>query len=143
MVELLQNADLSREARIMSTVLAIVVIIFAATAAVVLVVVDITVVVRRAEFLRVDDLDGPPFARRARHRLHHRRERSATELMRHVVKRVDALQLDWGEVAVNIPVVVQRALLLHGRAERDLVPVSKDGRLTSVYANPVDLWMRA
>ena len=106
----------------MGTVLAIVVVIFAAAAVVVVVV--ITVVVRRAELLRVDDLDGPPFARRARHRFHHRRERPATELVRHIVKRVDALQLDRGEVAVDIPVVVYRALLLHGRAERDLVPVS-------------------
>ena len=118
MVEFLQDADLPREAREMGTVLAIVVVIFAAG------VIVIAVVVRRAELLRVDDLDGPPFARRARHRLHHRRERPATELVRHVVERVDARQLDRGEVSVDKPVVVHRVLLLHGRAERDLVPVS-------------------
>ena len=69
MVGSLQDADLSREAREMRTVLVIVVIVVA------LIVIAI-VVVRRAETLWVDDLDGPPFARRARYRLH-RRGRSA------------------------------------------------------------------
>ena len=64
MVESLQDADLSREACEMGTVLAIVVIV------VVLVVIAI-VVVRRTETLWVDDLDGPPFAHRARHCFHH------------------------------------------------------------------------
>jgi len=119
MVEFLQDTDLPREARKMGAVLTIVVVVVFAP-----VVIVVAVVVRRAELLRVDDLDGPPFARRARHRLHHRRERPATELVRHVVERVDARQLDRGEVSVDKPVVVQRVLLLHGRAERDLVPVS-------------------
>ena len=66
----LQDADLSREAREMGTVLAIVVIVVA-------LIVIVIVVVRRAETLWVDDLDGPPFARRARYRLHRRRGRSA------------------------------------------------------------------
>ena len=102
----------------MGTVLAIVVIVFTA------VVLVVAAVVRRAELLCVDDLDGPPFARRARHRLHHRRERSATELVRHVIERVNARQLNRSEVSIDEPVVIQRGLLLHGRAERDLVPVS-------------------
>ena len=120
MVELFQDADLSCEARQLgTTILAIVVIVFAAG-----IIVVVVVVIRRAELLCVDDLDGPPFARRARHGLHHRRERPATELVRHVVERVDAGQLDRSEVSVDKPVVVQRVLLLHGRAERDLVPVS-------------------
>ena len=70
----------SREDGEKGTVLEIVIIIFAP--------VVIVVVVRRARFL-LDDLDGPPFARRVRHRLHHRRECSTTELVRRVVERVD------------------------------------------------------
>ena len=75
MVESLQDADLSRETCEMGTVLAIVVIVVA------------LVVVRRAETLWVDDLDGPPFARRARHRFHHRRGRDRARATRHRTRR--------------------------------------------------------
>ena len=80
MVESLQDADLSREACEMGTVLAIVVIVVA------LVVIAI-VVVRRAETLWVDDIDGPPFAHRARHRFHHRRGRDRARATRHRTRR--------------------------------------------------------
>ena len=113
MVESLQNADLSREAREMGTVLAIVVIDFAAVA--------IVVVVRRVELVCVDDPDGPPFACRMRHRLHHYRERSATELVRHVIESVDACQLDRGEVSADKLVVLCCCM---GEPKCDLVPVS-------------------
>ena len=84
MVELLQNVDLSLEVRHRGSRAAMAV----ASAAVVFV-----IVVRRVELLRVDDLDDPPTARGARHRLHDRRERAAPELVRHVVVRVYAGQL--------------------------------------------------
>ena len=77
----------------------------AASAAVVFV-----IVVRRAELLRVDDLDDPPLARVARHRLHHRRERAAPELLRHVVVCIYAGQLLRREVPVDEPVVLERIL---------------------------------
>ena len=81
MVELLQNVDLSLEIRHGGSRAAMAV----ASAAVVFV-----IVVRRVELLRVDDLDGPPTAHGARHRLH---DRAAPELVRHVVVRVYAGQL--------------------------------------------------
>jgi hypothetical protein len=56
---------------------------------------------------------------------------------------VDTRRVHRGEVAIDKPIVIRRALLLHGRAECDLIPILKDGRLTSVYAHPIDLWMRA
>jgi len=64
--------------------------------------------VRPAELLRVDDFNGAPFARRARHGLHHRRERAAAELVRNVVVRVDARELVRREVAVDVAVVLER-----------------------------------
>ena len=70
--------------------------------------VGFVIVVRRAELLRVDDLDGPPLARVARHRLHHRRERAAPELLSHVVVRTYAGQLLRREVPVDEPVVLER-----------------------------------
>ena len=70
----------------------------------------------------MDDLDGPPLARVARRCLHDRRERAAPELVRHVVLRVNAGQLLRREVPVDEPVVFERVLLLHRRAECDLVP---------------------
>ena len=125
-VEFLQNTDLFREAREMGTVFPV-----------------IAAVIRHAELLCVDDLDGPPFACRARHRLHHRRECAATDLVSHVVESVDTRQVHRGEVAIDKPIVLRRALLLLGRAECDLITISKDSRSASVYAHPIDLWMRA
>ena len=68
------------------------------------------VVIKRGELLCVDGPDGPPFACRTRHHLHHRRERPVTEFMRKVVERVDARQpeLDWDEGSVDKPVVICR-----------------------------------
>ena len=87
----------------MGTVLAIVAIEIA-------VIVIVVVVIQRGELLCVDGPDGPPFACRTRHHLHHRRERSVTELMRQVVERVDVRQpeLDWDEGTVDKPVVICR-----------------------------------
>ncbi len=107
----------------------------AASAAVVFV-----IVVRRAELLlRVDDLDGLPLARVTRHRLHHRHERAAPELLRRVVVRIYAGQLLRREVPVDEPVVLERILLLHRRASRDLVPVAQDARFSPGDAHAVDL----
>ncbi len=106
----------------------------AASAAVVFV-----IVVRRAELLRVDDLDGPPLARVVRHRLHHRHERAAPELLRRVVVRIYAGQLLRREVPVDEPLVLERILLLHRRASRDLVPVAQDIRFSPGDAHAVDL----
>jgi hypothetical protein len=82
---------------------------------------------------------GPPLARVARHRLHHHRERAAAELLRHVVVRIYAGQLLRREVPVDEPVVLERILLLHRRAERDLVPVAQDARFSPGDAHAVDL----
>jgi hypothetical protein len=87
----------------------------------------------------VDDLDGPSFARIECHRLHRRRERAATELVRHIVLvvRVDACQLHWREAPVDEMIILDRVLPLHSRAERDLIAVSQDARLSFVDAYPL------
>ena len=113
MVERLQDTDFPRKTRELVAVTLIV--LFASL-----------FIIVRAELLRVDDLDGPPLSRIACHRLHHRRERAATELVRHVVERVDARQLHRREVPVDETIILERVLLLHRRAESDLISVSQD-----------------
>src|SRR6266851_6192972 len=136
-IELLQNIDLSLEVLHRGSRAATAIACAGAGAAAVVFVV--IVVIRRAELLRVDDLDGPPLARVARYRLHHRRERAAPELVRHVVLGVYAGQLLRREVPVDEPVVFVRLLLLHRRAERDLVPVAQDARFSFGDARVIDL----
>ena len=127
MVEGLQDTDFSRETRELVAMAAIAVFV------------SVFIIIRPAELLRVDNLDRPPLARVARHRLHHRRECAAPELVRHVVMRVDARQFHWGEMPVDIAVVLERNLLLHRRAESDLVSIPQDARLSFDNAYPVDL----
>jgi hypothetical protein len=128
-VERLQDTDFPRKIRELVAVTLIV--LFA----------SVFIIIVPAELLRVDDLDGPPLARIACHRLHDRRERAATELVRHVVVRVDARQLHGREVPVDETIILGRVLLLHRRAERDLIAVSQDARLSFVDAYPIDLCM--
>jgi hypothetical protein len=136
-IELLQNIDLSLEVLHRGSRAATA--IACAGAGAVGVVFVVIVVVRRVELLRVDDLDGPPLARAARYRFHHRRERAATELVRYVVLDVYAGQLLRREVPVDEPVVFLRRLLLHRRAECDLVPVAQDARFSFGDARVIDL----
>ena len=77
-----------------------------------------------ADLIAVYDLDGPPLARLARHGLHDGGEGAFAELVRHVVVRVDARQLERREVPVDVSVVLERVLLWHRRAKRDLVPIA-------------------
>lgn len=125
-IQRLQNADLPREALQLQGVVP-----------------DGVVVVRRrvrpAQLLGMDDLDRPPLARGARHGLHDGGERAPAELVRHIVIRVDAGELEWREVPVYVPIVFERVLLRRRRAERDLVPVAQDTRLSSEHTRPVDL----
>lgn len=128
-VERLQNANLPREALQLQSVIPDGVIV-------------VVVVIRRvgpAKFLGMDDLDGPPLARGARHGLHDGSERAPPKLVRHIVKRVDAGELVRREVPIDVPIVFERVWLRHRRAERDLVPVAQDARLSSWNARPVDL----
>ena len=138
MIELLQNIDLSLEVLHRGSRAATAIVSAGAGAAAIVCVV--IVVVRQAELLRVDDLDGPPLARVARYRFHHRHERAATELVRHVVLGVYAGQLLRREVPVDEPVVFVRLLLLHRQAERDLVPVAQDARFSFGDARVIDLY---
>jgi hypothetical protein len=127
MFERLQDTDFPRKTR---ELVAVTIVLFSPV-----------FIIVPAELLRVDDLHGPPLARIACHRLHHRRERTATELVRHVVVRVDARQLHRREVPVDETIILERILLLHGRAERDLIAISQDARLSFLDAYPIDLCM--
>ena len=125
-IERLEDADLPRERlEILISAAMLVVVVGSAT-----------------DFVAVYDLDGPPLARLARHGLHHGGEGALTEFVRHVVVRVDARELERGEVPVYVPVVLERILLRHRRPKRDLVPVAQDTRLALLYARAVDLRTR-
>lgn len=129
-VEGLQNTNLPREALHLPSVIPDRVIV----------VVVVSIRVGPAQLLRMDDLDGEPLARGARHGPHDGGERAPAQLVRHVVKRVDAGELERREVPIDVPIVLERVLLRHRRAKRDLVPVAQDARLSSDHARPVDLW---
>ena len=133
MVEGLQDTDLPREVLQLPGVITNGVII------IVVVVVCRRRRIGRAEFLGMDNLDGPPLTRGARHGLHDGSERAPAELMRHIVERVDAGELERRKVSIDVPIVFLRVLLLHRRAERDLVPVAQDARLSLEHARTVDL----
>jgi hypothetical protein len=92
---------------------------------------------REAYNKRVNSLDV--HARLTRHRPHHRRKRAAPKLVHHVVVCIDARQFHCDEAPVDKPVVLVRILLLHRRAQRDLVSVSQDAKLSSDSAYPIDL----
>jgi hypothetical protein len=124
MVERLEDADLPRER----------LEILIATAVLVLV-----GVIPAADLVAVYDLDGPPFARLACHGLHDGCKGALAKLVRHVVVRVDARQLERCEVPVDIAVVFERVLLWHWRPKRDLVPVAQDARMALLHARAVDL----
>ena len=134
MVEGLQNADLPREVLQLPGVIANGVII-------VVVVICRRRRISRAKFLGMDDLDGPPLARGARHGLHDGSERAPSELVRHIVERVDAGELERREVPIDVPIVFLHVLLLHRRAERDLVAVAQDARLSPDHACAVNLFV--
>ena len=129
-VEGLQNTNLPREALHLPSVIPDGVVV----------VVVVSIRVGPAQLLRMDDLDGEPLARGARHGPHDGGERAPAQLVRHVVKRVDAGELKRREVPIDVPIVLERVLLRHRRAKRDLVPVAQDARLSSDHARPVDLW---
>lgn len=135
MVEGLQNADLPREVLQLPGVITNGVII------VIVVVICRRRRISRAKFLGMDDLDGPPLARGARHGLHDGSERAPSELVRHIVERVDAGELERREVPIDVPIVFLRVLLLHRRAERDLVAVAQDARLSPDHACAVNLFV--
>lgn len=133
MVEGLQNADLPREVLQLPGVIA--------NGVIVVVVICRRRRISRAKFLGMDDLDGPPLARGARHGLHDGSERAPSELVRHIVERVDAGELERREVPIDVPIVFLRVLLLHRRAERDLVSVAQDARLSPDHACTVNLFV--
>ena len=133
MVEGLQNADLPREVLQLPGVIA--------NGVIVVVVICRRRRISRAKFLGMDDLDGPPLARGARHGLHDGSERAPSELVRHIVERVDAGELERREVPIDVPIVFLRILLLHRRAERDLVAVAQDARLSPDHACAVNLFV--
>ena len=133
MVEGLQNADLPREVLQLPGVIA--------NGVIVVVVICRRRRISRAKFLGMDDLDGPPLARGARHGLHDGSERAPSELVRHIVERVDAGELERREVPIDVPIVFLRVLLLHRRAERDFVSVAQDARLSPDHACAVNLFV--
>jgi hypothetical protein len=92
-----------------------------------------------ADLVPVDDFNGEPFARLARHGFHHGGKRAATKFVRHVVVRVDACQLTRCQVSVDVSVVFERVLLWHWRAKRDFIAIPQDARLALWHASPVDL----
>ena len=102
-VECLQNTDLPREAIHLPSVIPGGVIVVAV----------VRIRVGPAQLLRMDDLDGEPLARGARHGPHHGGERAPAQLVRHIVMRVDAGELERREVPIDVPIVLERVLLRH------------------------------
>ena len=138
MIERLQNADLPPER--LELVFMVIVTMTAATAVVAVPGCGGCGGGRgRADLVPVYDLDGEPFARLARHGFHYGGKSAAAELVRHVVVRVDAGQLERRQVPVDVPVVFHRVLLRHRGAERNLVAVPQDARLSPRHAHSVDL----
>jgi hypothetical protein len=128
--ELFQNTNLSPEILQMATIL---------TSGGIVV-----VICRRvgpAKFLRMYNLDRPPFGCGAGHGLHDGGERASAELVRHIVVCMDAGELVRREMSIDVSIVFERVLLLHRGAERDFVPVAQDTRLSFENARSIDLYI--
>ncbi len=108
MIELFQNTNLPPKIlQQMPTIMT--------SGGIIIIFVVVVIVCRRvgpAKFLRMYNLDCPPFARGTRHGLHDGGERASAELVRHIVVRVDAGELVWRQVSIDISKIFERVLLL-------------------------------